>query len=477
MSYRLHHGDCIAVMAQMAEASIDAIVCDPPYGLEFMGKDWDSFGGDTRQRGDESFSEGDRRHGLVRHGIGGSYGGDSGKSMRAFQAWTESWATEAFRILKPGGHLLAFGGSRTYHRMASGIEDAGFEIRDCLMWLYGSGFPKSLDVSKAIDKAAGAERATDAVEHRPETRIAYGEGAGAVRCLTCGNSRNGTSCKCPLPAPATPESREWQGWGTALKPAHEPIVLARKPLIGTVARNVLEHGTGALNIDGTRIVGEPVTTTRNTALGRMNDDGWTPKPASYQTPPGGRWPANVILGEQAGAMLDAQTGTLTKCGGAKSTTHDAGMFGIGQPGTVYADKGGASRFFYCPKTSKRERNAGLDHLPEQLKPTWSSGEANPGTFQAEGTTKTAQNNHPTVKPVALMAWLCRLVTPPGGVVLDPFLGSGSTGIAALREGFEFVGIEQSADYLTIASARIEHAEASMIEHVAQHQQLSLWEES
>lgn len=342
-SWAVWHGDCIQGMNMSTPDSIDAIVCDPPYGLGFMGKKWD-----------------DLPPGLP-------------------------WAQACMRVLKPGGHLLAFGGTRTYHRLTCAIEDAGFEIRDCICWMYGSGFPKSLNVSKAIDKAAGPSIET---------------------------------------APATAAAAAWTGWGTALKPAHEPIVLARKPLTGTVAATVLQHGTGALNIDGCRIATDENLNggtyssggnqfglpgdNRNKRGQGMFAEGAGRLPGQYE-PPSGRWPANVVLDPDAGALLDEQTGILP--------TSPV------QPPFI-----GASRFFYCAKASSKERSAGLEN----------------------------RNGHPTVKPVAFMRYLCRLVTPPGGRVLDPFCGSGSTGIAAVLEGFNFIGLEREADYVEISRARIAH---------------------
>ncbi|AXH68079.1 DNA methylase [Mycobacterium phage Target] len=321
----LRLGDCRDILTELEDASVDAILTDPPYELAFMGKKWDGSG-------------------------------------IAFDV--EMWE-QCLRVLKPGGHLLAFGGSRTWHRLTVAIEDAGFEIRDSIAWLYGSGFPKSLDVSKAIDKAAGAER----------------------------------------------EVRQWQGWGTALKPAFEPIVVARKPLVGTVAANVLEHGTGALNIDACRI---------GTAQGR--------------------WPTNVVLDEVQAAELDTQTGyqrdgthvgrnrdgsahTNEIYGARKNDTRDVG----------YGGGGGGSRFFpvfkYQAKAPARER---------------------PSYVNEDG----AKVAHSTVKPLTLMRWLARLVCPPGGVILDPFAGSGTTVEACLVEGFDCIAIENEPDYIPLIEHRI-----------------------
>ena len=440
----LYLGDCIEVMAEMDAESVDAVVCDPPYGLEFMGKDWDSFGADTRQRDDATFTSGNRRHGLVRHGIGGSYGGDTGGAMRAFEQWCETWAREALRVLKPGGQLLAFGGTRTYHRLTCGIEDAGFEIRDSIAaWLYGSGFPKSLDVSKAIDKAAGAER--EVVGYRetmgyPDGGTAYEAnrkgGPGAV-----GFDRGAGGP--PITAPATDAAQQWQGWGTALKPGWEPCVVARKPLAGTVAENVQAHGTGAINVDGCRI--EATVTDVAQRESRNGQTPHAPHESGYSGAwsglarrPGvaaGRWPANVVLDEQAAAMLDAQSGERGAVAPASGPTHNgpsesgsmAGPFGgMGDRAPQFhGDTGGASRFFYTAKASRSDRS-----------------------------TNGANNTHPTVKPTDLMRWLVRLVTPPGGVVLDPFAGSGSTLVAARAEGFRSIGIEREAEYAEIIAQRL-----------------------
>ena len=376
MTIDLRQGDCLDVLRTIDTNTIDAIVTDPPYGLSFMGKRWDY-------------------------------------DVPSVEVWYE-----CLRVLKPGGHLLAFAGTRTQHRMAVRIEDAGFEIRDMIAWVYGSGFPKSLDVSKAIDKHGGASVAWfgpwfrkwrtehgitqkqvaalfpsktggltgcvanwelgfnlptpdqfnlirdtfglpfDSIEAAEREVVA--QQRGTVLAVAPGQDNDRSSTTLDITAPATPAAQQWAGWGTALKPALEPITVARKPLTGTVAANVLEHGTGALNVDGCR-VGDA----------------------------SGRWPANLI--------------------------HD----GSEEPAALLGD---AARFFYCAKASRSDRGEG--------------------------------NNHPTVKPTDLMRYLCRLVTPPGGTVLDPFTGSGSTGKAAALEGFHFLGIEREAEYLDIARARI-----------------------
>lgn len=333
MSALLHHGDCLEVMRGIDADSIDSIVTDPPYGLSFMGKGWD-------------------------RGVPGA----------------EYWS-EAIRIAKPGSHLVAFGGTRTYHRLATAIEDAGWEVRDCFVWAYGQGFPKSHDVSKGIDKAAGVER--EVVERRA-ARVAFD--------TECQGGGGWSAGEVLVTSPATDDARRWSGWGTALKPAWEPAVIARKPFRGTVAENVLRHGTGAINVDGCRVGNErlPAMVAGQARIGTF-DRGVMITPERV-----GRWPANLA--------------------------HD------GSPDVLDLFPREAARFFYSAKASKADRGEG--------------------------------NTHPTVKPSDLMAYVCRLVTPPGGLILDPFMGSGSTGVGALREGFRFAGIELDASYLEIARARL-----------------------
>ncbi len=381
-------GDCLDVMRTMPDSSVDSVATDPPYGLN-MGKKWDY-------------------------------------DVPSVAIWAE-----CLRVLKPGGHLLAFAGTRTQHRMAVRIEDAGFEIRDMIAWVYGSGFPKSLDVSKAIYKAAGAER--EVVGSRKLTGTARIKGQGAFGA-TSGRSeeayRDGSEIRDTLQitAPATPDAQQWSGWGTALKPALEPITVARKPLAGTVAANVLEHGTGALNVDGCRIAaGDGYT--ENAVTQGVNTAQTSYAPASvrrtFEPSQSGRWPANLIHDGS-----DEVVG-LFPSGGAHGGKGGAGaIWGSGAAGgNDHADgsTGSAARFFYCPKASKRERGEG--------------------------------NIHPTVKPVDLMRYLCRLVTPPSGIVLDPFMGSGSTGMACELEGFDFIGIEREPEYLEIATQRIRRAQS------------------
>ncbi|RUF76149.1 site-specific DNA-methyltransferase [Pseudomonas aeruginosa] len=409
LPYTLHLGDCLQVLKTFPDNSFDSVVTDPPYGIRFMGKAWD--GADIEARAARRAEMPSHAPDAGPNGGHRSVAAEAGKydltpkGMLAFQAFTLEWAAECLRVLKPGGHLLSFASPRTYHHMAVGIEMAGFEIRDQIMWVFGSGFPKSHNLSG-----------------------------------------------------------EYEGWGTALKPGHEPICMARKPLAGTVARNVLAHGTGALNIDRCRIPSEPMPP--NTGAGglprRREDEQRGLAPVS-QPHAGGRWPANLIHdGSPEVVALFPHTKSGVMKGGTIRAAQDApgsvcyGTYGGNATSAdTFGDEGSAARFFYCAKATRRDRNEGCEHMDR--KPLhWSSGSQNPGSFQSEGTKKTSQNNHPTVKPTDLMAYLVRLVTPPGGKVLDPFTGSGSTGKAAVRDGFEFVGIEREAPYLAIAEARIAH---------------------
>jgi len=412
VNIQLIKGDCLDKLKELKDNSVDSVVTDPPYHLTsivkrfgkkdsgaskgFMGKEWD--GGDIAFR-------------------------------------TEVWE-ECLRVLKPGGYLLSFGGTRTYHRMTVAIEDSGFEIRDCIFWTYGSGFPKSHNIGKAVDKLQGNER--EVVGSRKLQGTTLHEGNFRKNHdeidLTKGNS-------------------EWEGWGTALKPAVEPIVMARKPFKGSVAQNVLEWGTGGINIDECRIKyqSEDDKWKNNLQISTENsNNGWKrdahKKPIERESNSQGRFPANLILDEEAGKLLDEQSGKLNKQAKCKTDNKSGWQneyVGGDKVNSVerklYLDEGGASRFFYCPKVSKRERNEGIQ-----------------------------KNTHPTLKPVDLMAYLVRMVTPKGGTVLDPFMGSGSTGKAAVREGMSFIGIEREDEYMEIAEARIEWEQK-------QHNYRNFWE--
>lgn len=419
-SHQILVGDCIDMMRTLPDKSIDSIVTDPPYGLSFMGKKWDY-------------------------------------DVPATEVWVE-----CLRVLKPGGHLLAFAGTRTQHRMAVRIEDAGFEIRDMIAWVYGSGFPKSRNIGKDVEGM--------------------------------------------------------DGWGTALKPSLEPITFARKPLIGTVAANVIAYGTGALNIDACRV--DPT----GERLGGGDEKGKSAKPEGWARPwmddPGqvaahnakvaanvdkasqlGRWPANLIHDGSAevieafpdapGQLAAASTSDTQRAGqncygnmkrgrGTEPSANSGNTGVVGfqmKPGARRLDSGSAARLFYCAKTSRKDRNEGL--LSSDT-PAVTTDATMRDCETAEWSTRNG-NHHPTVKPTDLMAYLCRLVTPPGGVVLDPYMGSGSTGKAAIREGLQFIGIERDTDehgnslgYVAIAKARIEHEVTRQQEQQADSDQLDLF---
>jgi site-specific DNA-methyltransferase (adenine-specific) len=465
MSWNIHHGDCREVMATLDAESVDAIVCDPPYGLSFMGKEWDSFKpGDIAMRRNpamDAVNAGASRQG-GRQRACSDYQKRQRRDMLAFQEAMESVFLEALRVAKPGAHLLAFGGTRTYHRLACAIEDAGWEIRDCVMWVYGSGFPKSHDVSKAIDKAAGAER----------ERIG-GPKSGGMKAVNCHNAIHGyrpndyaeNGNLLISGDPITDAARQWSGWGTALKPAWEPIIVARKPLVGTVAENVLTHGTGAINVDGCR-VGTEGGRCRDghSAKGKSGPGSFTVYTDKAPEIDGlGRWPANLIhdgSDEVVGLFPgNVKGGTWNRTAGARHFNNDGEPTDYqtsGSDGTT----GSAARFFYCAKASKADRDEGLQ--PDVISKRQGARPGSPdetGKFPDHDHRERTGNFHPTVKPTALMRYLCRLVTPPGGIVLDPFTGSGSTGKGAILEGFRFIGIEREAEYVAIAKARIAAVEA------------------
>jgi len=555
----LWHGDCLDVLADLPTASVDAVITDPPYNLTTKKK-----GGTGAASVNLNTPAGRAR--ITTGGFMGRGWDDYDHFNGGFQGWCHAWATECLRVLKPGGHLLAFGGTRTWHRLACAVEDAGFEMRDSIAWLYGSGFPKSLNVSKAIDKAAGADREVVGIHIRSGNR-------GATQGASNGGTQGGYNLtgEAPLTAPATPDAERWQGWGTALKPAFEPVVVARKPLIGTVAATVLAHGTGALNIAACRISAseqspewptsqgsagssrgdsttctcpeladdqtihspstplpassEPSPARRNDPLASAQSDGLDSSPlpdsqgdyrsscrsggapaplagvadrasapqpldapepdahsragsriptsqsmpcpkctapnverrrdtlvrpairrddntvlgkglgAGTQVEPSGRWPANVVLDESQAEVLDQQSGELSS--GANPTRRGSDKFRDaygdfkGQEECTPArgaDTGGASRFF---PTFRYEAKAPTSERPK-----------------VNGTA------HPTVKPLDLMRWLVRLVTPPGGVVVDPFAGSGTTVEACILEGLHCLAIERESDYLPLIVSRI-----------------------
>ena len=472
---RLHNHDCLKVLKMMIEDEVfvDSIVTDPPYELGFMGRSWDSTG-------------------------------------IAFQK--ETWEL-CFEVLKPGGHLLAFSGSRTYHRMAVAIEDAGFEIRDQVMWLYGSGFPKSMNVGKIIDKKL---RGVGIGKSDPKSPL-----HGTKRQKIDGsNAKHDMS---PLYKTQNVEyeyehdiSKQWDGWGTALKPAHEPLVLARKPLSEkSIADNVLKHRTGGINIDECRVegndakypdtnpdfrdqgrqskenmgidklsFGQTENVKRKKVVRKSRDENgvWTNDNSGMKAEgseyadadPRGRFPSNVMHDgsdvvkdifpntKSSNVSRERKAGTEfgQSSGWNKHNNVDSGLM------PAYGDDGSASRYFYCAKTSKAEKNQGLNNFPIKNKKggggtsnnVWYEDDVNSASGKFGSEKAPSKNVHPTVKPIKLMKYLCRLITPKGGTILDPFMGSGSTGMAAKEENFDFVGIEKEEEYFNIASARIESVE-------------------
>jgi len=466
---KLHLGDCMDVMRTMPDNCVDSVITDPPYGLAFMGVAWDTFG-DGRKGGARTDATFDQ--------VGGNHhptcAADQARTRKSentkFQVAMTPVFAEALRVAKPGAHLLCFGGTRTFHRMACAIEDAGWEIRDCVMWTYGSGFPKSMDVAKAIDKSLGVKQKV--VGHRdtdPQKGFSKVKGMG-TGAASIGDEANSTSYD--LTEATSWQAKKWDGWGTCLKPAWEPIIVARKPLDGTVAHNVLTWGVGALNIDACRvpIEGDDNVFAKNPHTRSKGKDsgiyGRYDAAESDWSGEKGRFPANLVHdGSQLVLDLFPDTGKSSGGGGVKAPGKNGiyGTFngheypeqlGRGDSGSAaryfnvfregeesaertYADKGGtnfaakpgrrreptsADRFFYCAKASKKDRGDG--------------------------------NMHPTVKPTALMEWLVKLVTPIGGVVLDPFMGSGTTGVACANLGCRFIGIEREWQYMEIAGPRI-----------------------
>lgn len=424
-------GDCLLKLKEMPDSSVDSIVTDPPWAIKFMSKKWDY-------------------------------------SIPSIEVWRE-----ALRVLKPGGHMLVCCGTRTQHRMVVSVEDAGFEVRDVITHLYGSGFPKSHDISKAIDKQAGVER--EIVGHNPSARPNHGNNPNLVAI-------NQLKGECNITAPATPDAIKWQGFGTALKPSCEFWTLCRKPLSEkTVAENVLKWSTGGLNVDASRIGYQSDTdmasaTPQGKVTSKKPSDGYA-KAAGVESErheierPAlqGRFPANTILGcacesdthepECAVAMLDRQSGVL-KSGKFNQASKKAenSIYGkhdsYSDPKQYDASIGGASRFFYCAKSSKSERNAGLEGEVKEKQGARPNSADSTGKFPDHDHRPSGGNNHPTVKPIKLMEYLIRLITPSGGTILDPFCGSGSTGVAAKRLGFNFIGIEMNGEYCSIAEKRI-----------------------
>jgi site-specific DNA-methyltransferase (adenine-specific) len=425
---KLMQGDNMKSLDLLPDNSIDSVVTDPPYALNFMNKKWDS-------------------------------------EVPSVEFWKK-----VYQKLKPGGHILSFGGTRTYHRMVVNMEDAGFEIRDQIMWIYGSGFPKSLNIGKAFDKKSGNEREVVGSNKKQD----FNENNGSM--MSKENYKSGEVKYTDIDI--TKGSSQYEGWGTALKPANEPICLARKPLSEkTIVDNVIKWGTGGINVDGCRIETDDKLSIHKGNLFNGNSGIETNDSFISSGQEGGRFPANILFDEEAAQVLDEQTGVLKgdspnrgprKGGGIPNfIDQENKRLGIVKENNTltpnkFSGDGGASRFFYVAKVSKKERNLGLDNFEDKEENIPCSGKGGPdvrvnnrGEVRGKVVTK---NNHPTLKPINLMTYLCRLITPPGGIVLDPFMGSGSTGISACLEGFRFVGMELDEDYFKIAEARINNFE-------------------
>lgn len=420
----IFNGDNIEVLRTLPDNSIDSCVTDPPYGLQFLGKQWDY-------------------------------------DVPSVELWKE-----CYRILKPGGYLLSFGSSRTYHRMAVKVEDAGFEIRDQIMWVYGTGFPKSNNIGKAVDKLLGNTRE---IVGKKENKINFKSKKGSDKSFydSAWHSNN------YIDLPITMGNSKWEGWGTALKPSHEPIVMARKPFNGSVAKNIIKWNTGAINIDDCRIEFEETKNPATNPLYRQENDYKMPKKGeeskgvvSFTSSKNkisslGRYPANIIFDEKAGEILDEQSGITPQGHWSKTTNTGFGKFGNGK--TIYSGigekdkvKAGASRFFYCPKPSKKEREEGLTNESVVIEER-DKGQDNRNVPQKSRSTK-RRNTHSTVKPVKLIQYLIRLVTPIGGTTIDPFFGSGTSGKSALIEDndYKFIGIEKEKEYFDIAVERCQY---------------------
>ena len=565
-------GDCLEVLKTLPDNSVDSVVTDPPYGIGFMNKEWDNPAKHReliereKKRSEERFEDGKSpAKGGFSKGVQPGLPIGTAREGKWFQEWCEEWGKECLRVLKPGGYLLSFSAPRTYHRMTTGFEDAGFEIRDQIMWVFGSGFPKSLNIGKAVDKLLGNDR--EELGTNPNHRSKTDEkDANSNSMLGQPHTGDGSITK---------GQSEWEGWGTALKPAHEPICVARKPLSEkTNAENVLKWGTGGINIDESRIGNESVPQKRhtgNTFSQSYNENGgaqYTNLEWEYNT---GRWPANIMFDEEAGQILDEQSGIskgkvgMTQQSSPNNIYQDFNSKGDTKVNDGITDKGGASRYFYCPKASKKDRDSGtnelylfedkliweIEKLNQLLKDIsvdtiiypkdneWNTilfgnnimdqyhqgfkfttsiilkmiiglrtlnyyphlntkdyivdvikmirenglnlvdyveqinllkqnitnekmeyllGVVNvvlPTLLEINKKGKTG-NFHSTVKPTELMLYLIKLVTPKGGTVLEPFMGSGSTGKACVRGGFDFIGIEKEEEYFKIAQARIEN---------------------
>ena len=522
---KIHCADCLPFMADMPDNSVDSIITDIPYGIGFMGREWDTFTKARATNKDGFYITKDTDGREMRHRCGWSKASAAGlydHSRNAeYQQWCYQWTKEALRVAKPGAMALVFGGTRTSHRLVCAMEDAGWQIRDTMMWMYGSGFPKSKDISKEFDKRASLEQLTEKLGRKPTSKEFKKAWEGFREVV--GKKYEGMGCKrkntlvygdydapanlsgLPLTAPVTDLAKQWDGWGTALKPGWEPIVVAMKPIEGTFAATAAKWGVAGLWIDGGRIEakdGVPKFTKRS----ENNQNCYSPG-LSGSNRTGeidvttGRWPANVILDEESAAMLDDQSGAkMHGAGHARprtpggkydgSTGIGFGGIGVGEKGYRFGDSGGASRFFYCAKASKSERESGLighvkciscgeigterhithgrdiysineagkDSVPniEVIVAEWHRYNRNgrKGKQPEWSIGKCARNHHPTVKPLALMEYLCNLTkTPTGGIVLDPFGGSGTTAMACVKTGRQYIVIEKDPEYCEIAGLR------------------------
>jgi DNA modification methylase len=422
MTWQVINGNSAEILKTYPDNSFDCVVTDPPYGINFLGKAWDS------NTGDREVYE------------------------------------QCLRVLKPGGHLLAFSAARTYHHLAMTVELCGFEIRDQIMWIYGSGFPKSQDVGRQIQKSLGVKETVSNPNHRTKDGDSLYE-SGHQKTEIKGD----VVCTDPI-------AQQWNGWGTQLKPAHEPIVMARKPVIGSIRENVLEHGTGAINIDATR-VGYANEQDKNSIDHKVPTAAWsghTNQVDSYEkgqfikveTNQLGRFPANVIHdgSDEAVSLFPDSNGS----GGSTPNTKVTGYGKLGGGSSTYtpndrtihnSGSGSAARFFYCPKVNSKERHIGHDNVKPFDREKTDNDSTGVQVLRKRDPQMFDGNNHPTVKPIELMKYLIKLVTPPNGHILDPFNGSGSTGCAAVELGFDYTGIELDPNYVEIANKRISHWES------------------
>jgi len=490
-------GDCLEVMKTMPDDCIDTVITDPPYGIGFMGKEWDNFDGNYIRKGlkstkyNEPVKKGLDKRITKKRGSMAELAGLYDQSIEAhikFQEWVRLWATEALRVAKPGSTLLCFGGTRTYHRLACAIEDAGWILKDCIMWLYGSGFPKASDISQTLDKNECRKQLEKKLDRKPtqkEFKKAWNNFRKVIRTkqhqypdsphlgtykkvnissdgIFQSENKNTNLSAIPITTPATPEAKLWNGWKShGLKPAYEPIIVAMNPNEGSYANNALKWGVAGLNIDGGRIKSEVLKSERRTSktgYGIWNKGTKRAKKKGEERHnPEGRYPANVILDAEAGRLLDEQSGVSKSIASPvnnEPTNADSKIYGwakypkMHKSGAHFGDTGGASRFFYCAKASKSERNKGCGDIdiPEYR---WN----NSGICQQIKGRK--GNHHPTVKPLALMKYLCTLTkTPTGGIVLDPFCGSGTTLMACKELKRDYIGIDNNPEYCEIAKRRV-----------------------